>query len=129
MGWCRTPVFKHIKYTNHGIDIRDYCDTNVRSIFDGEIVGIKFVPGANYNIIIRHGNYLTVSNVTNVIVKEGDMVKSKQTLGKAAYDPTMKVNEVHFEVWKDKERLNPSLWISLWASIVSFPLNQFFTTS
>ena len=107
------PTLRKIQITNNGIDIRTDKNAQVRAVFDGIVVGKQFIPGYNHMIIIQHGNYYTVySNLQDVFVKKNDKVKIKQTIGRSSVNTQSNVSEVHFEVWRDKERLDPLKWIA-----------------
>ena len=86
----------------------------MRAIFEGEVMRVFAIPGANQTVIIRHGNFLTVySNLVEVIVKKGDRVESKQTIGTVFTDrekgPDTTMN---FLIYKEKEKLDPEQWLS-----------------
>lgn len=105
------PTLRKIEITNNGIDIRTDHNAQVRAVFDGVVVGKQFIPGYEHMIIIQHGNYYTVySNLKEVYVNKNDKVKIKQPIGKSSVKNN--VSEVHFEVWREKERLNPLNWIA-----------------
>ena len=107
------PSLKKIEITNNGIDIRTDRNASVRAVFHGEVVGTQFIPGYNHMLILKHGNFYTVySNLKEVNVRRGDQVKAKQSIGKVSLDPKTNISEVHFELWQNKERLNPVNWIS-----------------
>ncbi len=107
------PTLRKIQITNNGIDIRTDKNAKVRAVFDGVVVGKQFIPGYEHMIIIQHGSYYTVySNLKEVYVKKNDKVKIKQTIGRSSVKQKSAVSEVHFEVWRDKERLNPLKWIA-----------------
>jgi len=105
---------RHVRTNNNGIDLQTSPGTDARSVFDGEVTRIFVVPGYNNSIIVRHGNYLTVySNLSQVYVKQGDKVKTRQALGRVFTDE--KENNatiLHFELRKEKTKLNPTLWIT-----------------
>ena len=73
-----------------------------------------FVSGGQNVVIVKHGNYRTVySNLTTLYVKNGDKVTAKQKLGKIYTDPDNdNKTELFFQVRKDTEVLNPSLWLA-----------------
>jgi murein DD-endopeptidase MepM/ murein hydrolase activator NlpD len=48
----------------------------------------------------------------NVRVKAGDKVSTKEVIGEAFSDENSKLAEVHFEVWQEREILNPEEWLS-----------------
>jgi septal ring factor EnvC (AmiA/AmiB activator) len=98
---------------NNGIDIHSEPGTRVRSVFAGEVTKVFPILGANYAVLIRHGEFLTVyQNVVNVRVKIGDKVLTKEDLGDAYTDEVHDVAMVHFEVWREKTIMNPEEWLS-----------------
>lgn len=106
------PVFKQVKLSNDGITITTSKNANVRSVFGGVVTEIMFIPGYNNVVIIRHGSYLTVySNLVEVSVKKGDNVKTKQMIGKLSANEKSN-STLNFQVWKDKDKLNPQLWLA-----------------
>lgn len=99
--------------TNNGIDINSAPGTKVRAVFDGEVTKVFAITGANYTVLVRHGQFLSVyQNLVNVRVKSGDKVLTKEILGDAFTDQIHKVSMVHFEVWQERNFLNPEDWLS-----------------
>ena len=106
------PTLKNIEITNNGVDIRTDPGADIKAVFEGKVVGVQFIPGYNNTVIIQHGNYYTVySNLNSVSVSKGQAIALKQTIGKVSINYTSNVSELHFEVWKEKERLNPAGWL------------------
>ena len=106
------PVLKKVVIKNNGIDISTKPGAEVRAIFDGEITGIATVLGFGNVVMIRHGEYLSVySNLKEVVVKKGDKISTKQTVGIVDTDETNSKTEVHFEIWKGSNVLNPEVWL------------------
>lgn len=106
------PTLPRIQITNNGIDIRTERNAEVFAIFEGKVVSKQFIPGYQNMLIIQHGGYYTVySNLEKVSVKKGDQVGTRQKIGVVAINRKSNVSEVHFEVWKDKERQNPEEWV------------------
>lgn len=98
---------------NNGIDINSEPGTKVRAVFDGEVTKVLAIKGANYTVLIRHGQFLSVYlNLVNVRVKGGDKVLTKEILGDAFTDQEHQVSTLHFEVWQEKKCLNPEHWLS-----------------
>ena len=98
---------------NNGIDINSAPGTKVRAVFDGEVTKVLVIKGANYTVLVRHGQFLSVYlNLVNVRVKGGDKVLTKEILGDAFTDEEHQVSMVHFEVWQEKTCLNPEDWLS-----------------
>lgn len=107
------PTIKTIEITNNGIDIRTDQGSLVRAVFDGKVAGTQFIPGYDYMVILQHGDFYTVySNLEEVNVRKGDEVKTRQDIGKVSTDRKTNTSEVHFEIWQEKTRLNPSEWVS-----------------
>ncbi len=103
------PTIKNIKITNNGIDIETRPRSDVFSVFEGTIAGSQFIPGYQNMIIVQHGQFYTVySNLAELYVERGDAVSSGTVIGRLNEEkPTL-----HFEVWREKERLNPVYWIN-----------------
>lgn len=107
------PTLAHVTVNNKGVYIQTTAGSYARAVYEGEVTAC-FVNGSTNAVIIRHGNYYTVySNLKTVLVKMGDKVKAKQNLGVIASDPDNdNVTEVFFQVRKEKDILNPSLWLA-----------------
>jgi septal ring factor EnvC (AmiA/AmiB activator) len=105
---------KYVRIVNNGIDIQATAGSEARAVFDGKVTSVFVQRGFNNSVIIRHGNYLTVySNLNEVFVKQGDMVKSKQSLGKIFTDSENdNATILHFELWKERDKQNPQPWLS-----------------
>lgn len=111
------PVYRRVEMENSGISITTLKGADVRSVFNGVVSEIIFMPGFNNTLIIRHGNYFTVySNLVDVQVKKDQKVTTKQTIGKVAYDDE-KGSVLNFQVWKytgkeTPEKQNPEYWLA-----------------
>ncbi|MCF8246010.1 MAG: peptidoglycan DD-metalloendopeptidase family protein [Saprospiraceae bacterium] len=106
------PTIANIEIVNNGIDIQTDQGAQVRSVFEGTVVGTQFIPGFDYMVILQHGSYYTVySNLEEVSVKKGDKLMIGQSLGKVSTDQKTDTSAVHFEIWKEKTRLNPQDWV------------------
>lgn len=111
-GKHKHEVYSRVQVENDGIDIRTEKGENARSIFDGEVTSVVAFPGYNKGIIIKHGEYLTLyANLDEVYVKKGDLVSTKQKLGKI-YTDSEGHTDIQFQVWKGFTVLNPQLWLS-----------------
>lgn len=111
-GEQKHPLFKYVTIKNSGIDITSPVESNVRSIYSGEVKNIITVPGLHKAVIVRHGEYLTVySNLSSVYVNVGDKIDVKQNIGKIYYKTGDKNSILHFELWHENSNLNPNDWI------------------
>jgi len=112
-GKHEVPGLRGSSVQNNGIDITSSPRTEVRAVFEGQVTKVFAILGANYTVLIRHGEFLSVyQNLVNVRVKTGDKVLTKERLGEAFTDETDNVASVHFEVWQERTILNPEEWIS-----------------
>ncbi len=106
------PTIKTISITNNGIDIRTEESATVRVVHEGIVAGVQFIPGHDYTVIIQHGDYYTVyTNLAETSLSKGEQVRSKQVIGKVSNNPITGASELHFELWHQKERVNPVGWI------------------
>jgi septal ring factor EnvC (AmiA/AmiB activator) len=103
------PTVKGIEISNNGIDIQVNSTTDVRTVAEGVVVSTHFVPGYRNMVLVRHGDYYTVySNLETVSVSSGTTLNAGQVIGQI----TDQAGDLHFEVWRQKERLNPERWIT-----------------
>jgi murein hydrolase activator len=107
------PDFKEVKIRNDGIYISTSKGEPVRSIFKGVVSRVFSIPGENYTVIIKHGNYYTLyHNLVDVTVKAGQHVETKEVLGKVYTDNETKESTLYFQIWKETERNDPELWLA-----------------
>ncbi len=107
------PGLRGSSVKNNGIDINSSPGTVVRAVFEGEVTKVFAILGANYTVLIRHGAFLSVyQNLVNVRVKTGDKVLTKEVLGEAFSEEENNVSMIHFEVWQERNILNPEEWLS-----------------
>ena len=93
---------------NPGIDITASSKTPVKSVFDGLVTTITFIPGYGTTVIIDHdGGYFTVfTHLENLLISENMIVKEGQEIGFVSSN-----NIIHFEIWGNNQKLNPVQWI------------------
>lgn len=102
------PTVKGVEISNNGIDISVSGRSDVAVVADGTVVSTHFVPGYRNMVLVRHGDFYTVySNLETVSVGSGSEVTAGQSVGRIS----KQAGELHFEVWRQKERLNPEQWI------------------
>ncbi|HMT52315.1 MAG TPA: peptidoglycan DD-metalloendopeptidase family protein [Saprospiraceae bacterium] len=106
------PTIKNVQISNNGIDFTLPSADNVVCVYDGEVVGVTNIPGFKNMVIIKHGSYYTVySKLDNVVISKGQQIKRGQTIGNVEVNEEG-VAEVHFELWKDKSKMNPQPWFN-----------------
>lgn len=106
-------VLKYVIVRNSGIDITTQANAKARAIFKGEVTKVVSIPGANFAVIIRHGNYLTVySNLSDVYVKAGQSVEIKDEIGSIFTDQNDDNKTVlKFQLWRESTKLDPEDWL------------------
>ncbi len=104
---------KYVRTNSNGIDIQTTQGADARAVFKGVVTRVFVIPGYNNSVIIRHGNYLTVyCNLSRVYVKTGDTVDTCQAIGRIFSDEESgNATILHFQLWKEKTKLNPALWL------------------
>src|SRR5687767_1026672 len=85
--------------------------TTVKAIFEGEVAGIGNI-GDIKMVMIRHGKYFTAySNLSSVSVSKGAIVKTGQTIGRAAADEDGNGGMIEFMLLMENKQLNPEPWL------------------
>ncbi len=111
-GTHQHPQFPNVTTNSSGVEIATEDNADVRSIFEGQVLSIQIIKGANKVIIIQHGDYLSVySNLATVSVKKGDKVSTKQKIGTVAKSPTEGKTVLKFYIYQNKTKINPADWI------------------
>ena len=107
------PELPDVVYDNPGIDAQTSAGASAQAVYGGKVSGVYVIPGFSTVVIVNHGNYYTVyGNIASPAVKVGDSVKQGQNLGKLAVDEDDSSHSaIHFEVWRNRDKLNPSEWI------------------
>ncbi len=113
-GTTNHPSLDQVTVQNNGVDFSTHKGTQALAIFSGTVTSIFEIPGAGMNVIVTHGSYKSVySGLSQVNVKQGEKVSTKQAIGVVGYDG--EDYTLHFEVWKvgasTGNALNPESWI------------------
>ena len=103
---------RNVKLDNKGIGIQGKPGAQARAIFNGKVAAVFQLNGL-FNVLVRHGNYISVyCNLSSASVKTGDTVTTRQTIGQIFSDAADNGRTVlHFQLRKEKEKLNPELWL------------------
>lgn len=102
---------KEIKLNNLGIDIQGEKGAKARSVFDGTVTAIFQQGKGLIGVLVRHGEYISVyCNLSEVNVKKGDNLKTKEIIGAIQSDDTGRAL-LHFELRKQAAKLNPNDWL------------------
>ncbi|QQX77755.1 MULTISPECIES: murein hydrolase activator EnvC family protein [Aequorivita] len=111
-GTHQHPQFPNVTTNSSGVEIATEDNAEVRSIFEGQVMSIQIIKGANKVVFIQHGDYISVySNLATVSVKKGDKVSTKQTIGTVAKSATEGRTVLKFYIYQNKTKINPADWI------------------
>lgn len=103
--------------THQAIDIKANSRDVVKASEEGKILAIKSDPRYGLTVIIEHNEgFKTVySNLlTAEFVVEGEEVKQGQTIGTVGSSATFEISDephLHFEMLKDSEYVDPTIYI------------------
>ena len=113
MGFGRQkhPVLKGIYLENNGVNIQTAQNEKVRTIFEGEVSRVAFLPMVGNTVIIAHGEYFTVySGLKEVYVKSGQKVSISQEIGQVQSNAEG-ISELRFQIRKNTLPLDPQQWL------------------
>lgn len=111
-GTTQHPTLPNIKTYSSGVEIATEEGAKARAAFDGEVLAVTVIRGANKAVQIRHGDYITVyQNIDDVYVKRGDKVTTKQEIGRVYTNPTTGRTILKFLIFQNTNKLNPADWI------------------
>lgn len=110
-GQYQVEGLRNVRLDNKGIDIKAKRGAMARTIFDGEVTAV-FQYNGLANVLVRHGSYISVyCNLESVIVKQGSQLKTRDVIGQISTDSDGNT-VLHFQLRKEKDKLNPELWIA-----------------
>ena len=97
---------------SNGIDIETSPGDAVRVVADGVVSLVSFIAGYGNLLIVFHDDgFRTVyARLSSIAVKEGQRVKAGQAIARSAVNATG--TQVHFEVWRERNKQNPLSWLA-----------------
>jgi murein hydrolase activator len=106
------PIDKSLTIKSNGVRIATEKDAKVRAVFDGEVSAVLKMKNVNPIVMVRHGDYLTIyKNLSEVYVKEGDKVSTKQVIGEVFTNPSNGETILNFSISKGTATENPASWV------------------
>ena len=98
---------------NTGIDIHGSEGTEVRSIYDGIVTTVTYIRGYGNTVILDHGDgfYSVYTHVMDVEVEENSYVNARDIIAHVGDSGSLEGTKLHFEIWGNKDKLNPELWL------------------
>lgn len=106
------PLWKDVVVNNNGIDINSSKGARARAVFSGTVLRVIMVVD-KYAVLVQHGEYFSLySNLQEVSVKSGDQIDTKQILGIVQTNDEDGKTEVHLEIWKGSNKMDPEGWLA-----------------
>ena len=106
------PIVKTATIQSNGIRIITASSQKARTIFNGTVYRIISSKNGSKTILIQHGNFFTVyKNLSDIYVKKGDKVSTKQELGQIITNKSSGQTILSFSLFRDNKTKNPLLWI------------------
>lgn len=106
------PVFKTVTL-NEGVEIEAPVGSEVRTVFDGEVLYDGWLRGYGRFLIIGHGSgyYTLYAHLSQLLVAKGEEVKRGEPVALLGETGSFSGPQLHFEIRKGKEKLDPLLWL------------------
>jgi murein hydrolase activator len=105
------PVLKGIILQNDGVNIQTKENEKVKSVFEGEVRRVAFIPTLGSTVIINHGEYYSVyTGLKEVYVKAGQKVTTNQEIGQVISNGDG-ISELRFQIRKNTTALDPQAWL------------------
>jgi septal ring factor EnvC (AmiA/AmiB activator) len=106
------PLYKTVTM-NNGIDIGASADEAVRCIAAGTVIHTGSMRGLGKLVIVDHGkNFLTIyAHLEEISVTANQSVAAGTVVGKAGAGGISEIPQLHFEIRKSTDALDPDLWL------------------
>ncbi|MCX7636744.1 MAG: peptidoglycan DD-metalloendopeptidase family protein [Cyclobacteriaceae bacterium] len=110
-GRQKHPALKGVEVVNEGIIIQTAKGEKVRSVFNGEVRQVAFIPPFGNSVIISHGEYYSIyAGLREVFVKRGQQVTANQEIGEVL-STGEGISELRFQIRKNTTALDPMQWL------------------
>lgn len=102
-----TPVFRS------GTFIESPSDSVARAVHEGKVVFAEWFKGYGQLVIINHGEgyHSLYGSLSEIFTKVGDIIKSKQTVGRVGSSSIVNSPGLYFELRYKGKPLNPIHWL------------------
>lgn len=111
-GKQRSPVVESVSINSNGIRIETNKSEPAYAVFDGKVLDIQAIRGANKVVLIRHGNYISIyNNLKKIDVKKGEKISTGDKVGEVGRSTTTDRPTLSFAISKNNQYLDPEKWI------------------
>lgn len=102
-----TPIFRS------GAFIQSASDIYAKAVYTGKVVFAEWFKGYGQLVIINHGDgYHTLyGSLSEIFIKVGDIIKSKQAIGKIGMSGLINSPGLYFELRYKGKPLDPLQWL------------------
>jgi septal ring factor EnvC (AmiA/AmiB activator) len=106
------PEFR-TRVPHPGWDIAAAFGSDIRTVFDGEVVFAEWLRGYGLTTIVDHGNgVLSIyAHASMLLVQPGERVARGQTLGQVGETGSLRGPHLYFELRVDGEAVDPAAWL------------------
>ncbi len=106
------PIDNSLTIKSNGVRIATEKGAKVLAVFNGEVSAVLRMKNVNPIVMVRHGDYLTIyKNLSEVYVKEGDKVTTKQLIGEVFTNASSGETILSFSISKGTVTENPASWV------------------
>jgi len=111
-GKYRSNEFK-LTEENIGIEIKAAESALAESVCKGRVQAIEWQRGLGNIVLIDHGKgyYSVYGRLNVVLINLDEDVNSGTVIGQVGTKGSLHGTKLHFQIWKGKTALNPSLWL------------------
>lgn len=107
-----SPIARNVTIQSNGIRIETNENEPVYAVFNGTVLKIQSIRGANKAVLIQHGNYISIyRNLTDLYIKNGQEVITGQKIGLVGHSRDTDRPTLNFYIFKDATYLDPTSWI------------------
>ena len=111
-GKQKHPTLAGIIIQSNGVQVATEKKAKARAVFDGTVLSIQLLTGRKKMVLVQHGNYISAyKNLDNVLVREGEKVHTKQSIGIIHTDAITGKTVLGFSLFKETKFQNPEIWI------------------
>ncbi len=111
-GNTRHPQLPNVTTYCSGVEIATERNSKARTVFNGTVMEIQKIKGANNAVYIQHGNYITIyQNMIDILVKKGDQVSTKQKIGTVFTNMSSGKTILKFLIFQNDKKMNPATWV------------------
>ena len=99
---------------NPGVDIGAVEGANVQAVCAGKVTKITWLRGYGNTVILDHqdGYYTVYAHLGQIGVNEGQSVRTGEILGQVGQSGSLAGPRLHFEIWAQREKQDPLLWLA-----------------